>query len=130
MINLFSKKTGIPMDIFQFIILPYTYLPQSKELLFDIRNYMTDIRILNNAYAFDYNDQILLVDLVQFCTTQDFNPQQAALFANKIPFLDTYIQSGWFPVNIKNPTNMIRLIWGLFTPSQRTRFINTYVLPD
>jgi hypothetical protein len=129
MIKMLANLIGVPELLVQQCILPYTYLPQPRELLADIRSFVVDYRIVNNVYSFDFNDEILMTDLVNFCMVQYFTSQQYKLISN-MPAIDMYLQTEYYSnSNVENRTRISRLIWGLFTIEERTRFINQYILP-
>ena len=124
-----ANLIGVPELLVQQCILPYTYLPQPRELLADIRSFVMDYRIVSNVYSFDFNDEILMTDLVNFCMVQYFTSQQYKLISN-MPAIDMYLQTEYYSnSNVENRTRISRLIWGLFTIEERTRFINQYILP-
>lgn len=124
-----ANLIGVPELLVQQCILPYTYLPQPKELLADIRSFVVDYRIVSNVYSFDFNDEILMTDLVNFCMVQYFTSQQYKLISN-MPAIDMYLQTEYYSnSNVENKTRISRLIWGLLTIEERTRFINQYILP-
>ena len=128
MIKFLANLIGVHELVVQLVILPYTYLPQSKELMADVRSYVSDYRMIHNVYAFNYNDNILMTDLVNFCVNKDFLLNQLRLLAN-LPAVDMYLQTGYFPDrNIDHDERKTRLIWGLLTREQRTQFINEYIL--
>jgi hypothetical protein len=128
MIKFLASVIGVHELVVQMVILPYTYLPQSKELMLDVRSYVSDYRIIENVYAFDYNDNILMTDLVNFCVNKDFSLQQRRMLVN-LSAVDMYLQTGYFPnTNMDNHERRARLIWGLLTREQRTQFINEYIL--
>jgi len=128
MIKFLANLIGVHELVVQMVILPYTYLPQSKELMSDVRSYVSDYRIIENVYAFDYNDNILMTDLVNFCVNKDFSLQRRRLLGN-LSAVDMYLQTGYFPdTNMDNHVRRARLIWGLLTREQRTQFINEYIL--
>jgi hypothetical protein len=129
MIKMLANLIGVPELLVQECILPYTYLPQPRELLADIRSFVVDYRIVNNVYSFDFNDEILMTDLVNFCMVQYFTSQQYKLISN-MPAIDMYLQTEYYSNNnVENRTRISRLIWGLLTIEERTRFINQYILP-
>ena len=129
MIKMLANLIGVPELLVQQCILPYTYLPQPKELLADIRSFVVDYRIVSNVYSFDFNDEILMTDLVNFCMVQYFTSQQYKLISN-MPAIDMYLQTEYYSnSNVENKTRISRLIWGLLTIEERTRFINQYILP-
>ena len=124
-----ANLIGVPELLVQQCILPYTYLPQPRELLADIRSFVVDYRIVSNVYSFDFNDEILMTDLVNFCMVQYFTSQQYKLISN-MPAIDMYLQTEYYSNNnVENRTRISRLIWGLLTIEERTRFINQYILP-
>ena len=82
MIKFLASVIGVHELVVQMVILPYTYLPQSKELMSDVRSYVSDYRIIENVYAFDYNDNILMTDLVNFCVNKEFSLQQRRMLVN------------------------------------------------
>jgi len=105
----------IPEDIIINIIIPYTYQTISKELSFDIVSFKKDLDLIDNLYSFDYNYKILLNDLLIFCSK------------NTIFDVLTYkhiCKNILYNVKIRNYKNKIRLLWGLFSPQERNRFIN------
>lgn len=129
MIKMLANLIGVPELLVQQCILPYTYLPQPKKLLADIRSFVVDYRIVSNVYSFDFNDEILMTDLVNFCMVQYFTSQQYKLISN-MPAIDMYLQTEYYSnSNVENKTRISRLIWGLLTIEERTRFINHYILP-
>ena len=128
MIKFLANLIGVHELVVQMVLLPYTYQPQSKELMFDVRSYVSDYRIIENVYAFDYNDNILMTDLVNFCVNKDFSLEQRRLLGN-LSAVDMYLQTGYFPdTNMDNHERRARLIWGILTREQRTQFINEYIL--
>jgi hypothetical protein len=137
----FKYINCLPEDVIINHIIPYTYNIQPKLLLYDIKNYTEDLNLIKNAYTYDYNFDVLLHDLIQFCNNgkiplyivsekycnivnrhikyKDYNKDQI----NNLLFLNLHKKSG-------NIFKKIRFIWGLLLPIQRTRFINDYVLGD
>lgn len=128
MIKFLASVIGVHELVVQMVILPYTYQPQSKELMADVRSYVSDYRIIENVYTFDYNDNILMTDLVNFCVNKDFSLQQRRLLGN-LHAVDMFLQTGYFPyTNMDNHERIARLIWGLLAREKRTQFINEYIL--
>ena len=129
----------LPSDIMINHIIPYTYSIQPKILLFDIRSFYQDLSLVENVYFIDYNNYMLLNDLVIFCNsnigrdlcrlgqynillrniTIQYKPQQ---------YLDYYIMNIFHKNKKYKPNSKVKFIWGLLTPIERTRFINKYVL--
>ena len=130
MINFLANLIGVDEKVIQHVLLPFTYCPQPKELVYDIRSYVADYRIIENVYVFNFNDNILMTDLVNFCVNQDFSLQQKRLLGN-LTSVDMYLQTGYFRnTNMDNHERRARLLWGLLTREQRTEFINEYILYD
>ena len=128
MIQFLANLIGVHDMVVQMVLLPFTYCPQSKELMSDVKSYVVDYRIIENVYAFNYNDNILMTDLVNFCVNKVFSLQQRRLLGN-LSAVDMYLQTGYFPdTNMDNHQRRARLLWGLFTREQRTQFINEYIL--
>ena len=107
MIKFLANLIGVHELVVQLVILPYTYLPQSKELMADVRSYVSDYRIIENVYAVDYNDNILMTDLVNFCVNKDFSLEQRRMLGH-LSAVDIYLQTGYFPSNVTNMSFMFR----------------------
>lgn len=135
-INLFKF---LPFDVVVNHILPYTYQPQPKRILADIRSFHSDYSFLENIYAFDYNYDVLYHDLTCFCNctlVQNYNMNKS--FGNLLNRLfrfknNTYSQLNNFVFitfhrdSTKNQIRKIRFLWGLLKPVERTRFINRFL---
>ena len=129
----------LPEDVIINHILPYTYCPQSKKLLLDIRSFYTDYSFLENIYAFDYNYDLLFYDLTCFCNgtlVQNYNMNNC--FGNLLSRLFKFKNNNYSDLNnfvfitfhrtaCKNQIRKIRFLWGLLNPRERTRFINKYL---
>jgi hypothetical protein len=142
----------LPEEIIRQEIIPYTYKPQSKELLADIRSFYVDWNILDNAYLIHYNYPVLVRDLQIYCRNIIYNSN---LFDNDNEMFHdfTYDYRGLIVKYVKlKQTNEIRnyiykmmvdfisrinnnpkrrnawFLFGLMTPLQRTRFINKFIL--
>ena len=131
---LFKK---IPEDIVINHIMPYAYNIQPKELLIDIRSYMTDFQIVMDCYYIHYNERILLHDLHMFCRSN-----MASIFGedylncsiktvthimnelHEFEFWNLYYNS--FPSSKIH--QRVKLLWAYLKPSHRTKFINEYIL--
>jgi hypothetical protein len=55
-ININELMRMLPQDIIQFHIIPYTYLPQSTNLLSDIKNFVETREIISTIYHNKYED--------------------------------------------------------------------------
>jgi len=142
----------IPMDVMINHILPYTYEPQPKTLLQDIKNFVEDFNLVENCYAFDYNYILLLRDLLTFCTNNKetfMNPSNTLLEVVKrhvlyknisqellvsrsrdlCYFCFVFLRQSSMNNKMERRLKMrIRFLWGLLLPEERTRFINKFIL--
>jgi hypothetical protein len=122
----------LPLEIIINNIIPYTYNIQSKNLLVDIRSFYIDYNIIDNIYTFDYNNIILLRDLLFFTQLNKYEKliniiKKHIFFNNDSIKASNYIINN-FETNIKlNIDRKIKFLFGLMTPIQRTRFINTFI---
>ena len=141
----------IPEEIIRQEIIPYTYSPQSKEFLADIRSFYVDWNIIDNAYLVDYNYPVLVRDLQIYCRNIVYNND---VFDTDLFNDSTYEYRGLIVkyVKLKQTDNKKSLIhkmmfdftsrisnpkrrnawflFGLMTPVQRTRFINKFIIID
>jgi hypothetical protein len=136
-LELFKK---LPMDIIINHIMPYTYKPQYKSLLFDIRSFSKDFTFVEDVYYTEYNGSVLICDLIKFC-----NNNIAPVYGIDMKY--EYILKRNYILNVKNhrelveyifikvhrnlnhhTENKIKFIWGLITPPERMRFIHKYIM--
>lgn len=111
----------LPEEIIINHILPYTYNLKDRNHLMDIRSFTSDLGILENVYWFEFKNITLLNDLECFISELKRN-----IFLTD--FKKSKSNSNCF-INKTTKTNRkIRLIWGLLTPIERTRFINKYII--
>lgn len=149
---------NLPNEI-QFMIEGYTRMPQSRELMLDVRSFTSDFGIVEDCYFMHYNDRILLYDLLEFCKKKVIKNYitEIAIIKNIDPDLyNNYFQNIMIdysdvlvtqPLIIHVPNSMGNVIskekyrnrevrrricevWGLFSPTIRTKFINDYILMD
>jgi len=129
----------LPTDIIINHIIPYTYSTQPKILLFDIRSFYQDLSLVENVYFIDYNNYILLNDLIIFCKSNigrqlciigEYNiiKRTFMLWGKSQRIIDYYIMNIFHKKMKYKPNSKVKFIWGLMTPLERTRFINKYVL--
>jgi len=115
----------LPMEL-RYYIIPYAYNIQNKELLMDIKTYLNDFSIVESFYFFDYNDHILLYDILLYLTN-----------INNLNILTRYCVN--ININFKkilntqlihqyNKPRLLKIIWGLLTRTERTEFINIFIL--
>ena len=137
-LDILMYKYSIPYYVAHKHIIPYTHLPQSKELLRDIRNYTQDIKLIEDIYFTQYNEIVLLTDLLQF-HGYNFNinyiSNSLGVLMNrhvKLKHKDM-IDLNNYMVTINHPSRRrrtINFIWGLMTPEERNKFINDYLLDN
>lgn len=132
-------KTKIPFCVFWKHIIPYTYLPQPKILLHDIRNYSEDFKLIqNNIYGALFNIYLLYLDLLTYhdysishCnvgpTLQELLQRNFMLRNKNSDYLSKYVKQMCNNNNRKRNTNML---WGLMRPNERNTFINEFLLRD
>ena len=119
----------LPTDIIQNHIIPYTYNLHSKSHLFNLRSFVSDFGILENVYLYEYSIIILLNDLQLFINDNIENLFSRLYIShknNENVFMDYEIM--FFKDNANNTYRKVRQIWGLFTPFERTSFINKYII--
>uniref|UniRef100_A0A6C0B8Q2 Uncharacterized protein n=1 Tax=viral metagenome TaxID=1070528 RepID=A0A6C0B8Q2_9ZZZZ len=125
----------LPEDVIINNILPFTYKPQNPVLLEDVRGFYIDKQFLENLYYTEFNDTILLYDLVRFCnsglTSNSINPsfetilRRNPILSNKsTTFIVSYILSSFVTSVTHNVMTKIKILWGILTPRERTSFIN------
>jgi hypothetical protein len=131
---------ALPSDVIINNILPYTYLPQPAKLMCDIRSFYSDYSILENAYTYDYNYNVLLYDLLCFFNrsrtpyhvmNQRFSLLLSRIFRMRnlsVTELNEYIINSFYKEITINLIRKIRFLWGILRPIERTFFINKYVL--
>ncbi len=137
----------IPYYVIHRCIIPYTYELQPKELLLDIRSFVSDYALLENTYLVLYNSRILFNDLSFFCNS---NMRHLTNIYDLTRISRKYLQILRRHVNLrlKSDANInkwilrdedsrpymclsrSKFLWGLLTPSERTEFINQYLLND
>jgi len=155
--NTLTKRIqNLPLELRLWCIIPYTYQLQNKELLRDIRTYHTDKNILDNVYGTQYNNNILLHDLKQFCLLTEIplyivldNPDEVNNISIEDFPLCFKIWSRYYANqqldNVKLMNEMIpfitsridsslsrkiQFIFGLLTVEERTQFIERYILDN
>jgi hypothetical protein len=137
-LDILMYEYRIPYYVVHRHIIPYTYLPQSKGLLRDIRNYTQDIKLIEDTYYTRYNEFILLTDLLLYHGySYNLNYISNTLLAlmnrhiqlkhKDIIDLNNYIIT--ITKSSKRKRN-IKFIWGLMTPDERNEFINKYLIDD
>lgn len=136
------KWSDLPNDVVINHIIPYTYSPQNRELLIDIRSFKTDLDFTESVYMTIYNEFILLHDLIKFCNNKKYPVFNIDVkFENILrrnfmlrcmsePVLTYHIFQQYHRNMNTNIMRKIRLLWGLLLPRQRSRFINNNILEE
>lgn len=135
-LDILMYKYRIPYYVIHKHVIPYTYLPQSKILLHNIRNYKQDINLIEDIYLTQYNEFILLVDLLGFynyyMNTKNINERLQALLKRHIMLKNKdVIELNQIMISCIKPSmrkRSVKLIWGLMMPDERNIFINDYIL--
>lgn len=129
----------LPEDIIINHIIPFTYLVQQRKLLVDIRSYVNDFSFLENIYTFEYNEEILLYDLVTFCNNGKFptwglEPKYDEIIRRHFIYKsirDSDLQLLIFMAFHRKMGQLCerknRFLWGLLRPRERTSFINKHL---
>lgn len=128
--TIFSR---LPTEIINFHIIPYTYHLNSPELLLDIRSYSFDYSLVTSIYYTQYNEFILLNDLETFVCSIDEDIQRLKLKIPKVFSRNKHykeVEHNIFIDKFKNTCRKNRMIWGLLTLYERTRFINYFIIDD
>jgi|SaaInlV_150m_DNA_4_1039716.scaffolds.fasta_scaffold02482_3 hypothetical protein len=131
----------IPLTILIEHIMPYARMPQSRELLRDIRSFSEDIGIIDNMYHSQYNDGVLFNDLMYFVNNRSLsatetNPKYQNILrrhtslknASNKDIVHCFHKCFKRPLLAEEVSHRNRLLFGLLTPEERTEFINKYIL--
>jgi len=114
------------------IIISYTYTFQNPELLLDIRSFHIDYSLLEILYHYNYNEQILLNDILIFYNSDNLSMYQRLerlyTLSNKSlsHLIDYAFNLSSNNINRRILRNRIRILWAILSPVERTRFINTF----
>ena len=130
----------LPEDIIINHIIPFTYNLQPSKLLIDIRSYVSDYLLLKDCYDFEYNDEILLYDLVTFCNNGKFptwglEPKYDRIIRRPFSYksakesdLQLFIFMSFHRKMGQSCERKNRFLWGLLRPIERAGFINKYIM--
>ena len=119
----------LPQEIICNQILPYTHRVKDKKLLLDIQSFIRDYNILEHVYYCEYASITLLYDLQMFVFNSNkyifsrFNQMK-----NKNKIQVCHFEINFFKNNIHNTERKIKMIWGILTPTERTQFINKFII--
>ena len=139
--NVLNKKLLdlLPMDVILNNIIPFTYNPQPKRLLIDVRSFYNDFSTIDNMYLYDLNYDVLIYDLLCFCNkthVPSYNMREQ--FGNLLKRSYMLKSFGYSELNylvflifyrniISFPLRKIRFLWGLLKPKERAIFINKFL---
>lgn len=135
----------LPLDLVINNIMPFAYCPQDKSLLRDIRSFKNDYDLLDSIYSYSYKSIILFNDLELFIRSIDNMSVIDSIIIRTngyLPFISrnymlnkkslcdlAMFHKGFFQ-NKNNINSKNRIIWGLLSPEERTKFFNTFCLED
>ena len=120
---------NLPEEIIINHIMPYIYKPQPADLLSDIRSFYTDFHLLDN-YWFYYNTYCMYNDIIEFINLENLLGRHYNCKNLSGYDLTFYTISNFYTIIIKNVSGKNRFLWGLMTPTERTQFINKYIIDD
>ena len=130
----------LPIDIIRENIIPYTYNPQSKELINDIHSFDKTKKVLQELYylrwkdTFEYEKEADL-NWLENDINRFFNEDQATMYGYKNNCLKKYqrlyiLEQKQLETTIKyiskrrKPQQSINIQLGLLFPEERNRFID------
>jgi len=131
----------LPLYLIREYIIPYTYKPQPRYLLHDIKSFVSDFSLISSVYFTQYkecilmNDLIKMIDKIDKCAVNNknikrvFTRMKDNYYLNDIEYItykENFLENAYKDDNVRK----IRLIWGLLTPRERTIFFNTFILDD
>ena len=112
-INIIKK---LPIELVN-IIIPYTYNVQDKQLLLDIKSFSKDIELIKSVYYTQYNEHVLLFDLLQFLYLYKNEIKNTYKHLTKLHVSNLYYKYN----KIHNKSRIINLIISFLSPLHRTR---------
>jgi hypothetical protein len=125
----FDKKyiDKLPIDVIINHILPYTYRIKPTFHLKDIRNFVSNYNFIEGIYMTEFNEFILLNDLLNLLTITSMDCILHRLFHIKNKDVSKIIEIHFYQNTHINTENKVRIIWGLLKPRERFYFINKYL---
>ena len=133
-----KRLRQLPKDVIINHIIPYTYNTQPQTHLQDIRSYVRDYSFLDNIYVFDFNDVILLNDLLFYCNQFrhyyiNVSKKLTGIVGRHFMITDEKSALDYAATKLTGNPSVnhrikIKFIWGLMTPFERTDFINTTII--
>ena len=136
-INYFKN---LPFDVIVNHILPYSYSPQPRELLNDIRAFNSDYLLIDSEYQTEYNDIMLIYDLYNFCNRSDvyatnMNNEFCKILRRNFnlrnksySFLNNYSFIHYRRDSSININRKIRTLLCILTHVERTQFATLYLI--
>ena len=141
--NIFNILNFLPIEII-YMIIPYTYEPQSKSLTNDIKNFYSTKATANKLYY----DRFVIEIGEPEPSDKDYLINDLFWFSNQsIPTMNGYVDSflNLFLRNISLKTNeqvlgyirkteerevatQINIFWGLFTLEERNSFLKLHII--
>lgn len=128
----------IPEELIREYIMPYCYTPQPSSLLGDIRSFTPDMDLIMSTVHNNRDIDILLNQLIYFCN--DFRNihsiqtvQMGDIIRRNIHFTNKYgmeIYDHIMEFTHAPCKKHCRYLWGLLSPTERTRFINRFIIED
>jgi hypothetical protein len=134
----------IPKDILLFHIIPFTYSPQDRLLLQDIKHYISSkkyvLELYYNKYIIEWGEPEpedkywIINDIIAF-----YNGYNATMFEYidgfydiffRIPFIQKREQVTLYidKIEYRDIQSQINIFWGLFTPEERNQIISNILL--
>lgn len=125
----------LPEEVIINNILPFTYSPQPPRLMRDILSYHNEKQFLENIYYMEFNENILIYDLLRYCNRDDPGENSNAIFENILrrnyvlsrcpsEYVIRYRLNVFVNSFTRNSGWKIKFIWGLLKPREREYFIN------
>jgi hypothetical protein len=110
--------------------------------LIDIRSFYADYEVLKCFQHYDYNDTIVLNDIIRYCNSNiapiyDIEIKYEQILRRNLFYknktkneIREHIFNDFHNHLLENTERKILFFWGLLTPSERSEFINDYYLLD
>jgi hypothetical protein len=116
----------VPYDIIINNIIPYLYIPQSKKLLEDIKDFYITYSEIKDYYSVHFNYFIMYNDISNFLHNNNKfykTIKRHYIFSNfEYVTIGNYIYIKYNKINRK-PKNKCKFLWSLLTPEERKIFI-------
>lgn len=134
-INFLEYSKHIPYAVIREHIIPYTYRPQTKLMLRDVRNYMQDDKtFIHNMYNRMCTASVLLSYILSYHSspTRLVTIMMRHIQYKNCDSADVYkmVMNTYYAQDKTDILRKVSCIWGLMTPEERTDCINTYIICD